>query len=210
MTFNGFNNQDFEVFHIQGLEPRMDKLKQTISPKLEEIGKFFTPHLSTLLQEEIYVHVAKHARRTTNPPTDTWVAWSTSKRGYKPHPHFQVGLWSTHLFVWFALIYEAPNKRQFAEQLEKHIDEVFDKIPTHFVWSIDHTKPVVIPHEELNKEQLLNMIDKLKKVKKAEILCGIKIDRNDPILENKEALLDTIGSTFEALTPLYRLAVEKE
>jgi hypothetical protein len=34
------------------------------------------------------------------------LAFANSKRGYKKLPHFQIGLWDTHMFVWFAIIYE--------------------------------------------------------------------------------------------------------
>lgn len=209
MNFQGFSANDFDVFYIQGLDSRMDGIRQYIQPKFAELGKYFTPHLSVLTQEEIYYHVAKHARRTVNPPDVTWVAWSTSKKGYKSHPHFQVGLWSTHLFVWFALIYEAPNKADFAQHLEKKMDEVYKAIPQHFVWSMDHTQPDVVFHQDLTKEELFNMTERLKKVKKAEILCGIKIERNDPILHDGRKLLETIEQTFDILQPLYQLAVEK-
>ena len=39
--------------------------------------------------KHFYPHVAKHARRSVNPPKDTWVAFATSKRGYKMLPHFK-------------------------------------------------------------------------------------------------------------------------
>src|SRR4029453_11001355 len=37
-------------------------------------------------------HVAKHMRRTVNPPDDTWVAFAADKRGYKKHCHFKVAV----------------------------------------------------------------------------------------------------------------------
>ena len=36
--------------------------------------------------------MAKHARRTVNPPDDTWVAFALDKRGYKKHCHFKVAV----------------------------------------------------------------------------------------------------------------------
>ena len=206
MNFQGFTSKDFDVFTIDGLEPRMDELKATVRPKLETIGQELSSFLSLLTGEEIYYHVAKHARRTVNPPSDTWVAWAANKRGYKAEPHFQVGLWQTHLFVWFAMIYEAPNKAEFGIQLREKADEILDRIPDTFVWSLDHTQPEVIPHDEIDEERLMDMASRLEKVKKAEILCGITIDRNDPILKDGEALLKKIEDTFQKLLPLYQLA----
>src|SRR5690606_10184335 len=97
-TFNGFTQEDFDVFAIEGLEARMNGIKQQIRPKLEWLGQYFAPTLTMATGEEMFAHVAKHARRTINPPNDTWVAWANDKRGYKKHPHFQIGLWGTHLF----------------------------------------------------------------------------------------------------------------
>lgn len=205
MNFKGITQKDFDVFQIDGLDERMEALKNSIRPKLEELGQYFSPTLSAMTGEEMFYHVAKHARRTKNPPKDTWVAFANNKRGYKKHPHFQIGMWGTHVFVWFALIYEAPLKAKYSKQLKLHLNEIMDEIPGSFVWSEDHTKPVVIKHETLSKAELNNLIDRLEKIKKAELLCGINIDRNDPILNDKEKLLTSIEQTFETLLPLYRL-----
>ena len=91
MEFGGFTNEDFDVFLIDGLEARMDALKTTIRPKLEQLGAYYAPSLSALTGDEMFVHVAKHARRTINPPKDTWVAFANNPRGYKMLPHFQIG-----------------------------------------------------------------------------------------------------------------------
>ena len=54
-----------------------------------------------------------------NPPKDSWVAFAPYKRGYKALPHFQIGLWGSHLFIILAVIYEAPDKVAIAERLLK-------------------------------------------------------------------------------------------
>ncbi|MDQ0168823.1 uncharacterized protein YktB (UPF0637 family) [Paenibacillus tundrae] len=74
MNFSGFNNRDFDVFQVPGLEPRMEMLIERVRPKLEALGAELAPYLTELCGEEMFVHVAKHARRTVNPPIDTWVA----------------------------------------------------------------------------------------------------------------------------------------
>ncbi|MCF6136952.1 YktB family protein [Pseudalkalibacillus berkeleyi] len=206
MNFNGFSKKDFNVFNIQGLDARMEGIQDHIRPKLEQLGEYFTPSLSAATGEEMFYHTAKHARRTVNPPDDTWVAFSTSNRGYKKHPHFQIGLFESHLFVWFAVIYESPIKQDFAEELQKHQSDILNEIPKHFVWSIDHTKPESIPHEKVDKERFSEMTTRLKNIKKAELLCGIHIPKNDQRLKDGEALLSVIDQTFNTLLPLYRYA----
>ncbi|KKK39705.1 hypothetical protein WQ57_03170 [Mesobacillus campisalis] len=206
MTFSGFTDKDFEVFTIDGLDERMEALKQHIRPKLEELGSHFTPQLSSLVGDEMYYHVAKHARRTKNPPNDTWVAFAANPRGYKMMPHFQIGLWETHLFVWFALIYEAPNKEKFGKLLERNADTIFSQTPEDFVWSTDHTKPDVIPQSGLSKDELLSLFNRLQTVKKAEILCGYQIPRDKAITLSSDELIEKIEVVFKTLLPLYKLA----
>lgn len=200
-----FTASDFNTFTIDGLEERMDALKERIRPKLQDLGDYFAQQLSIMTGEEIFPHVAKHARRTINPPKDTWVAFAANRRGYKMMPHFQIGLWETHLFVWFAVIYEAPNKAEFGKRLEENAELLKNSIPENFVWSIDHMKPDVIPHNGLNTEDLLSMFKRLQTVKKAEILCGIQIPREEAVQLTDKELVDTIQYTFETLLPLYKL-----
>ncbi|MFC4320337.1 YktB family protein [Litchfieldia salsa] len=203
MDFNGFKEADFKVFQIDGLEPRMEALKSTIRPKLEALGFHFAPTLSTLVGDELFHHVAKHARRTINPPKDTWVAFANSKRGYKQLPHFQIGLWETHVFIWFAMIYEAPNKKEFGQKLKQKVEEIQDIIPTHFVWSDDHTKPEA---KSLDQEGLVTLFDRVINVKKAEVLCGLNIPKAEAIDMGEKEWINLIDDTFKKLIPLYEIA----
>ncbi|MEH7120421.1 DUF1054 domain-containing protein [Neobacillus vireti] len=206
MEFGGFTNEDFDVFLIDGLEARMDALKMSIRPKLEQLGKYYAPSLSALTGDEMFVHVAKHARRTINPPKDTWVAFANNPRGYKMLPHFQIGLWNTHLFVWFAIIYEAPQKEVIAERFSKKASKIYKEIPKDFSWSLDHTRPETISHQQLTKSDLLGQFERLKTIKKAELLCGYTIERDKVIALGAEGLLTQIEDVFNKVTPLYKIA----
>lgn len=206
MNFTGFTNKDFDVFLIDGLEARMEALKELIRPKLESLGQYFAPTLSALTGDEMFVHIAKHARRTINPPKDTWVAFSNNPRGYKMVPHFQIGLWHTHLFIWFALIYEAPQKDVIGARLTKKLNKVYKDTPKDFVWSIDHTKPDTIQHAHLSKEQLLLTFERLQNVKKAELLSGYTIDKERVIELGAEGLVKKIEEVFTKVAPIYKMA----
>lgn len=201
-----FTASDFNVFKIDGLDQRMEALKDRIWPKLQKLGEHFSQELSVKTGDEMFAHVAKHARRTINPPKDTWVAFARNTRGYKMLPHFQVGLWETHLFVWFAVIYEAEGKAEFGKTLERHAKKVKDMIPDHFVWSIDHTKPEAIPHDGLSVKDLKDIYKRLQTVKKAEILCGVQIPREEAVELSDDALVKIISDAFDNLIPLYKLA----
>jgi uncharacterized protein YktB (UPF0637 family) len=182
MTFQGFTQTDFDVFNVPGL--------------------------SAICGQEMYPHVARHARRKIHPPIDTWVAWSGNKKGYKAHPHFQLGLFSTHLFIQFAIIYESGNKETFAGQLVKKVKLIKKTIPKHYVWSMDHMKPEGKLHKEMSDSDFLHMSEKLIKQKKAEVLCGIRIDRHLPLLSDGEQLFLLIKQTFDTVLPLYELSFQ--
>lgn len=205
MTFTGFTNSDFDVFSIDGLDNRMDALKTHIRPKLDALGFYFAPTLSAMVGEEMFAHVAKHARRKVNPPNDTWVAFASNSRGYKMLPHFQIGLWGTHMFIWFAIIYEAPHKTEFGKKLESKVSLIQKSIPKDFVWSIDHMKPEAQQHGQLSNEDLTNMFVRLQTIKKSEILCGYQIPREKAISMSGQQFLDHTHFVFEALLPLYKI-----
>lgn len=206
MEFTGFTNNDFDVFKIDGFEDRMDSLKENIRPKLEALGQHFAPTLSTLTGSEMFAHVAKHARRTVNPPKDTWVAFASNSRGYKMLPHFQIGLWETHVFIWFAVIYEAPNKAEFGKKLEKKLDSIYKDTRKDFVWSGDHTKPDVYLHNDMSKDDLKILFERLQTVKKAEILCGFQIPRDEAITMSPTEFINKVDTVFNQLLPLYKMA----
>ena len=201
-----FTEEDFSVFTIPGLDARMEALKATVRPKLETLGARLAPALSVQCGEEMFAHVAKHARRTINPPQDTWVAWAANKRGYKMLPHFQVGMWETHLFVWFAVIYESPVKPGFGTRLADEAETIHTLVPDSYVWSFDHTKPDTVSHTSMNETKIREAAERLARVKKSELLCGITIDKDQVLQLDEQTLLARIEETFRTVQPLYNLA----
>ncbi|MEI7027869.1 YktB family protein [Paenibacillus sp. y28] len=206
MTFIGFTRQDFETFHIEGLDPRMKAIQERIQPKFKSIGQALCDDLSLLAGSELHVHIAKHARRKTNAPKDTWMAFCHNKRGYKQHPHFQIGLFDDRLFLWFALIYELPNKQSIAQKFIDHADDMKDLIPSDYVLSFDHMKKDAVPAAELDQTRLAHELIRFRDVKKAELLVGRHIRFDDPLLLDGPELLRKAVETFETLMPLYKLS----
>lgn len=206
MTFPAFEASDFDTFAIPGLEARMEHIIQHVRPKLEQIGEQMAAYLTVLTGEPMYAHVAKHARRTINPPNDTWVAWSNNRRGYKAHPHFQLGLFGSHLFIQFAVIYESNNKAVIARYLRRQAKQTLAQIPGHFMWSMDHMQPDGTRNDALKAAELRRMADKLATVKKAELLCGIHLLRDGEEVADGDKLRQRAEEAFTALMPLYRNA----
>ncbi|CAM3723636.1 DUF1054 domain-containing protein [Cohnella lubricantis] len=205
-VFTGLTDEDFNAMSVPGLEGRMEAIIGTVRPKLHALGDALAPVLAGLTGENTYPHVAKHARRSVNPPDDTWVAWSPSARGYKAFPHYQIGLWSTHLFIQFAIIYECPNKTIFAERAARELASIREAVPPHYVWSKDHMVPTGSVHGDLSDDELAALFQRLGSVKASELTCGVHIRRGDPLLENGDALLRKAESVFATLLPLYKMA----
>lgn len=196
-----WTNEDFQVFQIEGLEQRMHALTEIIRPKFHTLGEAFSTYFSMQIGQEFFPHVAKHARRTVNPPKDSWVAFAPYKRGYKAIPHFQVGLWGTHLFLVVAVIYEAPNKAQMAKRLLKQID-LFKKLPLDFVVSGDHMSPDAAPLQEV---EIVNLLERLHNVKKGEFLIGRHIPAEAATQLSHEQFMKLAEETFEYLLPIYKV-----
>lgn len=204
MTY--WTEDDFNVFTIEGLENRMTALQQQIQPKFRELGELYSATLSAHGLGEFHPHVAKHARRTVNPPSDSWVAFAPSKRGYKALPHFQIGLWDDRLFITLVVIYENTKKREISEALTKH-PEVITNLPGHFIMSGDHTKKPSDSLQSLGESGIKALITRLHDVKSAELVIGVSLTAKEACQLSKTQFFDLVHKTFEQLMPLYRLYI---
>ncbi|MFD1172057.1 YktB family protein [Oceanobacillus picturae] len=204
MSFQGFTSEDFNTFNIEGLEKRMAAIQDRIQPKFQEVGSLLTDYLAAEIQNEMFLHIAKHARRTVNPPHDTWLAIADNKRGYKKHPHFQIGLFDDNLFIWLALIYELDHKQQIAQAFTDHYEEL-KALPDDFVVSLDHMKKQSIPLQALE----IKDVHRFRDVKKAEFLIGRHLSPTDSRVTNGDAFINTAKETFKSLLPFYQLALKQ-
>ncbi|MFT8320327.1 MAG: DUF1054 domain-containing protein [Bacillus sp. (in: firmicutes)] len=205
MQFEGFNRKDFDTFSIEGLDDRMQAIQERIQPKFRTIGSVAADDLSGKIGNEMFLHIARHARRTVNPPKDTWLALAANKRGYKQHPHFQIGLFDDHVFIWLAYIYELPNKKEIARTFLENIETMQEAIPDDYVISLDHTKKDAVNFKEVN---LTKALERFRDVKKAEFLVGRHIAANDPILQDGKAFMQLVGNTLETLLPFYKMSLQ--
>jgi uncharacterized protein YktB (UPF0637 family) len=203
--FTGFTADDFDVFAIEGLEPRMTALKAGPKLQLISLGQDLAPALGALSGEQLYPIVAQHTRRKVNPPNDTWVAWSANKRGYKMMPHVQVGLWHTHAFIQAGVIYEARGRAEFADNLLADLPSLRKRIPAHFRWLEDYTKPEGIRHADMTDEDFERIAHRLRTRKEADCMVGLSVDRAEVIAAGADFAKMALG-TVELLMPVYHLA----
>lgn len=202
-----WNEQDFEVFDTPGLEERMELLISRVRPKFEELGLNYAAFFSALTGEEFFPHVAKHMRRSVNPPNDSWVAFAPYKRGYKALPHFQIGLWKSHVFVILAVIYEAPGKNKMADLLLQ--SEAVSALPDDFMLSGDHMKPEATPLREMSEADVQKLVVRLRDVKKGEFVIGRHLPREEAVKLTPDEFHQFVEDTFQELLPVYDTLLEK-
>lgn len=196
-----FTTKQFNVFKQDGLDARMSGIRSDIQPLFHRIYDEIGPQLEADVGIPLYLHVAKHARRTVNPPKDTWMAICHDKRGYKKHPHLQVGLFDDRVFIWLAFIYEMPNKEAIATHLQQ-ID-VKSTFPDFHIAG-DHMKKEAFLVEDTSNEDIQALMERFGSVKKADFLIGRQLPADASILQNEDEFLALVEDTFGRLTPLYR------
>ena len=210
MNFTGFTNEDFDVFAVEGLEARMEALIAHLRVKLTQLGDDLVPALAEIAGEEMFPHVAKHARRKTNPPHDSWVAWSKNKKGYKMYPHFQIGAFGTHAFIQWGIIYESPMKGVFAEGMIRHLEEIKQAIPGHYLWYPDPMDPRGHVQQEMAREDFARIAPRLAPQQTGEVRVGIQVPREQAVAMSPQEFLELSVRTFQTLSPLHRLAFAVE
>lgn len=199
-----FTEKDFEVFTIEGLDPRMAEIRAKIQPKFQELDDYFAEKLGKELGTEFFVHIAQHRRRTVYPPENTWSALSQKKRGYKMEAHFQLGIWEDYLFMWLSLIDNPKNEKEIAQAFLDN-QELFEQLDDDFYLSIDHTQPMI---ERLQDADLEKHLTRFRDVKKGEFQIGRVIKKTDTLLNEPEKAREYMLKTFQELVPFYQLAIE--
>jgi len=186
----------------------MEAIRSRIQPKFRALGEALAAPLGASAGNEMFVHIARHARRKVNAPKDTWMAFCNNKRGYKQHPHFQIGVFDDHVFLWLAFIYELPNKVAIAEAFLKNARKVKREIPKDYLLSFDHMQKSAVVVGDLTEGQFKQALTDFRDVKSAELLIGRHILADDPLLKDGEAFIRMAEHTFETLMPLYRLSLK--
>lgn len=202
MTKYTFKPKDFKAFNVEGLDPRMEALNEYIRPQLHELGEYFSDFFTSQTGETFYPHVAKHARRSVNPPKDTWVAFATSKRGYKMLPHFQIGMFEDQLFVMFGIMHEAKDKATRAKVFERKFKAI-QQLPDDYRVCLDHMKPDKPFIKDLTDDDLKEAIQRAINVKKGEFFIARAITPQDKRLKSDKAFIAFLEETFDQFLPFY-------
>lgn len=194
-----FNEKSFAVFTIDGLDQRMDKIRQEIQPIFTTIGTNLVEELSEKTQRPFYLHIAQHRRRTVHPPENTWAAISEGRRGYKMSPHFQIGIWPEYVFMWLSIIDQPKDQKRYAAILEDSLSTLL-QLPADTMINLDHTTAPILA---ANEETLTPALTRLATVKKAEFQIGRVIQRDSGLWQDPQQALLYMMETYQTLLPLY-------
>jgi uncharacterized protein YktB (UPF0637 family) len=189
---------DLDVFRLEGFEARMEAIRVRVRPKLEELGAILRHPLSHVVGEEMYPHVAKHMRRRTNPPPETWVAFGPSPRGYKAMAHLAATVGPEGLGTRLSLTSESRDKASFARVLRD------DRVALPSDYRCRHRlKPGGVDTRTLGIEEREALAGEMLLLRDAWVILERIIRRDDPVLSSP-GLVNTLLSSLEEMAPLYR------
>ena len=199
-----FNAGDFDVFRIPDFSERMSQIRGRVRPKLEALGTALAPSLSSIIGSPVFAHVAKHARRTVNPPGDTWVAFCTDRRGYKKHPHFKIAISQSCIRLLYELGPEFGDKKRCAELWKKKAGGFIPK--GKFVWfRNEHDEEAAGRLSILSGDRLEELAESLTKRRDGQIVLGKLVPKETALRWTSQNYHREALKTFKAFQGLYTL-----
>ncbi|KIS04217.1 DUF1054 family protein [Paucilactobacillus wasatchensis] len=199
-----FSQADFDVFLEPTLTGRMAQVRAVIDPQFEQLAANLQPFFSQQ-KIEIYPHIAKHLRRTVNPPINTWIAFGPNKRGYKKDPHFEIGFWADRMFIWLALLGESKIDAQISSRLLANQQALNELTGDYYVCQ-DHTQTKI---EAASAKTIEMAISGYQRGKKDEFLIGQVWAKDDRFFQNSTAIqIKSIEAVISGLLAIYQKLVQ--
>jgi uncharacterized protein YktB (UPF0637 family) len=203
-----FEAKDFEVFDIPGFEERMQAIAKTIRPKLEGIGEELLPLLSGIVDQELFVHVAKHARRRVNPANDTWAAIGAGKRGYKQDVHFKIAVSRHCVRLLFEVGPEYYDKTEWALKWRREIKGIVEAVGSNkqLGWFKDeHDEDPESLLKGWTPKQIKALGREVTRRREGQLVIGRRIDQQDLIKMKPAAFKRVAQNTFKPVASLFSL-----
>jgi uncharacterized protein YktB (UPF0637 family) len=208
MPSPAFVAADFKVFDVKGFQPRMGEIRGRIRPKLEAFGHSLAPGVSRATGAETFTHVAKHARRTVNPPDDTWVAFGPDARGYKKHCHFRVAVSRNCVRFLLEIGPEHADKKRWAAAWRKNAGKlapVLRRVRGLARFKNEHDQQPAALLADLTAEQFGELGDELMRTRDGQLVLGRVVSAEEAARWTEAQYRTAALETFRALAPLYRL-----
>ncbi len=200
MATLGFSAADFHVFKVEGFNQRMAQLYATVRPKLLKLGDALAPEMARKLHFEFFPHVAKHARRTVNPPPETWCAFGPSAKGYKRYPYFGLCISSAGIHARVVVKSEADHRPEMAASLKRMGGQLSRALDGTMVSRYDNWTFNALPAGVRADGELWNQLAEALVKKTGGIDVGIGWPVREALRLDREEVLDG----FRELEPIYR------
>ena len=208
MSFVGFTAKDFQVFAIPDFAGRMTAIRGQIQPKLfalaEEIGR----KLKQIVGSETFSHVAKHMRRTVNPPDDTWVAFGPEKRGYKKAQHLKLAISRHSLRFLFEIGPEYADKAKWVRAWEREAGRLAAQLKkgSGLGWyKNEHDEDPAALLESLSSQEVGRLAGELTRRKDGQLVLGRRLNQVEVLRLKPRAFEQAALVTFGDLASLYKL-----
>jgi uncharacterized protein YktB (UPF0637 family) len=208
MPAPAFVAADFKVFDVTGFQPRMAEIRTRVRPKLEAFGHSLAPGVSRAIAGDVFTHVAKHARRTVNPPDDTWVAFGPDVRGYKKHPHFKVAISRRTVRFLFEVGPEHSDKKRWSAAWKKNVGKlapVLRRIGGLAWFKNEHDETPGALLADLEPETVAALADELTRTRDGQLVLGRVVAADEAARWTEAQYRAAALETFRALAPLYRI-----
>ncbi len=203
-----FKPDDFKVFDLKDFNERMAAILTRIRPKLTSIGEELAPKLSAVVDCPLYVHVARHARRTVNPPDDTWAALGGNQRGYKKDVHFKIAVSRHCVRFLFEAGPEYYAKGDWVRGWNAEFKETVRGLATskNLAWfKNEHDEDPAQLLADLAPAGLKKLAGELTRRKDGQFVLGTRIDAGD-FVELKPKQVENLAiKTFKPLAPLFHI-----
>jgi uncharacterized protein YktB (UPF0637 family) len=203
-----FTSADFKIFDIAGFNERMGAIILNIRPKLTSIGETIAPKVSLLVDRPLFVHVAKHARRTVNPPDDTWAALGADQRGYKKDVHFKVAVSRNCVRFLFEAGPEYYAKPDWAAEWARSL-AVFGaglRTAKNLAWfKNEHDEDPAAMVRDLSPADLKKLGDELTRRRDGQLVFGRRVNADEFVTLNPKQVEKIATDAFKPLVSLFNL-----
>ena len=207
MPSMAFGAADFKVFEVQGFQPRMTVIRERIRPKLETLGQRLAPEIARTTTGDTFAHVAKHARRTVNPPDDTWVAFAPDKRGYKKHCHFKIAISRNAVRFLCEVGPEHAEKKRWAAAWKKNaprLGPVLRRVRGLAWFADEHDEEPAAMLADLDADKFVALGDELVRTRDSQLVLGRAVSADEAARWTEAQYRAASLETFRALAPVYR------
>ncbi len=197
-----FTPDDFQIFHSGEFNRQISTMRAQVTPKLEAWGAALTDPVSELIGEPMYAHVAKHLRRRTTPPPETWLAFSPNKRGYKKDPVISLVVSRYGLQARVMLKHEGYERRSLLPTLlplqARSLSEYLGRVTLRDFYGLDFTAKLPTPFDPTDGRAWTEICEKAaKKTRAFDVGHAFSLSEPSKLTQRK------LVNCWTALVPIY-------